>query len=44
MWRTRDEAAAVLWGLAAAMKLYPVIFLALLLPRRQVSRHLRLGW
>jgi hypothetical protein len=31
--RGRDDAAAVLWGLAAAMKLYPVIFLALLLPR-----------
>jgi len=33
--RGRDDAAAVLWGLAAAMKLYPVIFLALLLPRRK---------
>ncbi|HZL26399.1 MAG TPA: glycosyltransferase family 87 protein [Acidobacteriaceae bacterium] len=31
----KDDAAAVLWGLAAAMKLYPIIFLALLLPRRK---------
>jgi hypothetical protein len=31
--RGRENAAAVLWGLAAAMKLYPVLFLALLLPR-----------
>jgi hypothetical protein len=30
-----DDAAAVLWGLAAAMKLYPVILLILLLPRRR---------
>jgi hypothetical protein len=29
-----DDAAAVLWAFAAATKLYPVIFLALLLPRR----------
>ena len=29
-----DDAAAVLWGLAAATKLYPVIFFALLIPRR----------
>jgi hypothetical protein len=28
-------AAAVLWALAAAMKIYPVVFLLLLLPRRQ---------
>ena len=33
--RGRDDAAAVLWGLAAAMKLYPIIFLALLLPRHK---------
>jgi len=33
--RDKDDAAAVLWGLAAAMKLYPIIFLALLLPRRK---------
>jgi hypothetical protein len=33
--REKDDAAAVLWGLAAAMKLYPIIFLALLLPRRR---------
>ena len=31
--RGRDDAAAVLWGLAAAMKLFPLILLALLLPR-----------
>jgi hypothetical protein len=31
--RGRDNAAAVLWGLAAAMKLFPLILLALLLPR-----------
>lgn len=31
----REDWAAVLWGLAAAMKLYPVILLALLLPRRK---------
>jgi hypothetical protein len=29
----RDDAAAVLWGLAAAMKLFPLILLILLLPR-----------
>jgi hypothetical protein len=28
-----DDAAAVLWGLAAAMKLYPAVLLVLLLPR-----------
>jgi hypothetical protein len=33
--RGKDDAAAVLWGLAAAVKLYPVIFLVLLLPRRK---------
>jgi hypothetical protein len=31
--RGHDEAAAVLWALAAAMKLYPIIFLALFVPR-----------
>ncbi len=31
--RGRENTAAVLWGLAAAMKLYPVLFLALLLPK-----------
>ncbi|HEY4357253.1 MAG TPA: glycosyltransferase family 87 protein [Acidobacteriaceae bacterium] len=31
--RGRDEWAAVLWGLAAAMKLYPIVLLILLLPR-----------
>jgi hypothetical protein len=31
--RGHDDTAAVLWGLAAAAKLYPIIFLALLLPR-----------
>jgi hypothetical protein len=30
-----DDAAAGLWGLAAAMKLYPMILLMLLLPRRR---------
>jgi hypothetical protein len=34
-WRGRDNAAAVLWGLAAAMKLFPIVLLALLLPRRK---------
>jgi hypothetical protein len=33
--RKHDDAAAVLWGLAAAMKLYPVVLLVLLLPRRR---------
>lgn len=33
--RDYDDAAAVLWGLAAAMKLFPVILLILLLPRRR---------
>jgi Glycosyltransferase family 87 len=33
--RGRDDAAAVLWGLAAAMKLFPIILLILLLPRRK---------
>ena len=33
--RGRNNVAAVLWGLAAAMKLYPLILLGLLLPRRQ---------
>jgi len=33
--RGRDNAAAVLWALAAAMKLYPVVLLMLLLPRRK---------
>jgi hypothetical protein len=32
-WRGWDEVAAVLWGLAAGMKLYPVVLLVLLLPR-----------
>jgi hypothetical protein len=31
--RGYDDAAAVLWGLAAAMKLYPAVLLILLLPR-----------
>ena len=31
--RGKDDAAAVLWGVAAAMKLYPVILLSLLLPK-----------
>jgi hypothetical protein len=33
--RGRDNWAAVLWGLAAAMKLYPIILLILLLPRKR---------
>jgi hypothetical protein len=33
--RGHNDAAAALWGLAAAAKLYPVVFLALLLPRRR---------
>jgi hypothetical protein len=33
--REREDAAAVLWGLAAAVKLYPIVFLLLLLPRRR---------
>jgi hypothetical protein len=32
--RDRDDAAGILWGLAAASKLYPVVLLLLLLPRR----------
>ncbi len=31
--RKHDDAAGVLWGLAAAMKLYPAVLLILLLPR-----------
>ena len=34
-WRGHDDAAAVLWGLAAAMKLFPIVLLILLLPRRK---------
>ena len=34
-WRGHDDAAAVLWGLAAAMKLFPIVLLVLLLPRRK---------
>ena len=33
--RGRDDAAALLWGLAAAMKLFPLVLLVLLLPRRK---------
>jgi hypothetical protein len=33
--RGHDNAAAALWGLAAAMKLFPMILLILLLPRRR---------
>lgn len=33
--RGRDEVAGILWGLAAASKLYPVVLLLLLLPRRK---------
>jgi hypothetical protein len=35
--RGRDNWAAGLWGLAAAMKLYPIVLLMLLLPRRRYS-------
>jgi len=31
--RGREDGAAVLWGLAAAVKLYPIVLLGLLLPR-----------
>ena len=31
--RGRENAAAVLWGLAAAVKLYPIVLLGLLLPK-----------
>ena len=33
--RGHDDAAALLWGLAAAMKLFPLVLLVLLLPRRK---------
>ncbi len=33
--RGRDDWAGALWGLAAAMKLYPIILLILLLPRKR---------
>lgn len=33
--RGRDDAAAVMWGVAAASKLYPVALLLLFLPRRR---------
>jgi hypothetical protein len=33
--RGGDDTAGVLWGLAAAMKLYPAVLLILLLPRRR---------
>lgn len=35
--RGRNQTAAVLWGLAAAMKLFPIVLLGLLLPRRRYS-------
>jgi hypothetical protein len=31
----KDQSAGVFWGLAAAMKIYPLLLLALLLPRRK---------
>jgi hypothetical protein len=34
-WRGKNDAAAVLWGLAAAMKLFPLVLLAMLLPRKK---------
>ena len=33
--REKNSLAAVLWGLAAAMKLFPLVLLALLLPRKK---------
>jgi hypothetical protein len=33
--RDRDDVAAIFWGLAAASKLYPIVLLMLLLPRRK---------
>jgi hypothetical protein len=33
--RDHDDVAAIFWGLAAASKLYPVVLLVLLLPRRK---------
>ena len=33
--RKKDGLAAILWGLAAAMKLFPLVLLALLLPRKR---------
>jgi hypothetical protein len=38
--RGREHAAAVLWGLAAATKLYPIILLLLFVPRRRVEAFL----
>jgi hypothetical protein len=38
--RGQEYAAAVLWGLAAATKLYPVILLLLFVPRRRVGAFL----
>ncbi|HXE07921.1 MAG TPA: glycosyltransferase family 87 protein [Acidobacteriaceae bacterium] len=34
-WRGKNDAAAVLWGLAAAMKLFPLVLLGMLLPRKK---------
>ena len=34
--RGHDRTAAILWGLAAAMKLFPILLLALFLPRRRL--------
>ena len=34
-WRGKNGAAAVLWGLAAAMKLYPIVLLGMFLPRKR---------
>jgi hypothetical protein len=39
-WRQHHSAAAVLWGLAAAMKFFPIILLILLLPRRRYTAFL----
>lgn len=39
-WRGRPEAAAVLWGLAASVKIYPAVLLVLFLNREQIRSFL----
>ena len=39
-WRDRPHVAALFWGLAASVKIYPVLMLALFLNRRQISAFL----
>lgn len=36
-WRDRPKTAAVLWGLAASIKIYPVVLLVLFFNRKQVA-------